>query len=457
MSAMVIWQQSLRLDHLAPSAGSPRPGGVRRAACAIVAALCHRRGAAAALVALALPALLGTAALAVDAGVYFVEQQRLQLAADAAAMGAALLLPASPTTSQLQSAALQAAQDATGGGVSGTMAAPVVNATATTVTVTLTSQADAFLTPVLKLAAPSLSARATAGLKASSSCVLALNTSEQDAIQVDNMGVITASGCGIFSNSSASCTGQCSSGAIYLNSGTLSGQSIGAVGSVNESDSGSNTMSPSSPVNGGAAKSDPFAGQTAPSPGTCNFTNASFTAWQSTPYQFTQSQNVFCGNTTIGGNGSTDEFAPGIYYVVNGNLVFNNAIITQAAGVTFVLTGSNPGSFEWTNYSSTPTAMSAPTSGPTAGILVWQTCAAGGSPSSLINDPFAGGSTLSVSGAFYMPCGELDLSNNAHLVAASGQSMSVVADVIHVTGSASIAAASGSTPASSATQVSLMQ
>ena len=413
--------------------------------------LADRRGAVGVLVALALPAMVGAAALAVDAGMYYVEQQRLQVAADAAAMGAALLLSGSPTTSELQSAALQAAQDASGSAVIGTLATPVsVSTNGTTVTVTLSSTANRFFAAALGSAAPTLSASATAGTKPGPACVLALNPSISDAIQVDNMGSITASGCGVFANSSATT-------AVYLNSGTLTGQSIGAVGGVSESNSGSNTLSPNPAMSGAAAKPNPFASQTAPSPGSCSYpSGTSFTAWQSTPYHFTQTQNVFCGNTTIGGNGSTDVFDPGIYYVVNGTLTFNNADVTSASGVTFVLTGSTPGGFKWTNYSNTPTQMSAPTSGPTAGILVWQTCGSGGSSSSLIDDPMAGGSTLEVSGDFYLPCGELDMSNDARLVAASGATMSVIADVIHVTGSAAIAAAAGGTSGAN-TAVSLLQ
>ena len=410
-----------------------------------------RRGAIAPLVAMALPAMLGAAALAVDAGTYYAEQQRLQLAADAAAIGAALLLPNSPDNGDLQAAALQAAQDATGNLVVGKLATPVtVSATATTVTVTLSSQADGFFAPALNLTAPTLTATATAGLKPGPACVLALNPSISDAIEADNMGTITANGCGIFSNSSAN-------PAVYLNSGTLSGQSLGAVGTVSESNSGSNTMSPNPPSSGGTPKADPFANRIAPTPGSCSYPSGTgFTAWKSTPYQFTGG-TVFCGNTTIGGNGSSDQFAPGVYYVVNGNLTFNNADVTQAAGVTFVLTGTSPGAFQWTNYSNTPTQMSAPTTGATAGILVWQTCGTGGSPSSLIDDPFAGGSTLDVAGAIYTPCGELDLSNNAHLNAAPNETMSVIADVIHVSGSAGIIANSGSNSSGANTAVSLLQ
>ena len=420
-----------------------------------------RRGAVAPLMALALPAVLGAAALAVDAGFDYVEQQRLQVAADAAAYGAALLLPNSPSTSDLQSAALQGAQDASASSVIGTLATPVtVSTSGTTVTVTLTSKADGFLAAALSLAAPTLTATATAGTKPGAPCVLALNPSAANAIEVDNMGSITASGCGIFSNSSASVSGQSSGGAIYLNSGTISAPSVGAVGSVNESNSGSNTLSPSDPTNNAAPQTDPYSGKTAPSPGSCNYTNMTFGSSGSAGepgYHFTQSANVFCGSTNMQGNDGPYVFDPGIYYIVNGSLTFNNVTVTQASGVTFVLTGSSPGSFEWVNNSNTTTEMSAPTSGPTAGILVWQTCGSGGSPSSLINDPFDNGSTLNVSGAIYMPCGELDLSNNAHLNAASGASMSVIADVINVTNEAGIAAASGGSSGSSASKVVLMQ
>jgi Flp pilus assembly protein TadG len=404
-------------------------------------ALADRRGAIAFIFALLLPSVVAIMALVVDVGFFYLEQQRLQIAADAAAVGAALLLPNSPTTAQLQAAALQAADDATGGTLLGTLTTPVtVNATSSSLTVTLATQSDGFFAPALQMVAPKLQAKATAGTKQSASCVLALSTASAVAIQVDNMGSITASNCGIFSNSPAS-------NSIYLNSGTISGSSVGAAGQVLLSNSGANTLSPSPAVSGGSVKADPFASMTAPTPGGCSFANGtSFTAWQSTPYHFTQSQNVFCGDTTIGGNGTTDIFDPGIYYVVNGNLTFSNATVSNVQGITFVLTGSAPGAFSWTNYSNTTTQMSAPTSGATAGILVWQACGCGSTPT----NQFAGGSTMQISGAIYTPCATLELSNDAQLTTQSGGTMTVVADVIYVTGSAGIAAAGSTTSAGNA-------
>jgi Flp pilus assembly protein TadG len=410
----------------------------------------RRRGAVAVLIAVMLPVLIAAAGLGVDTGTWQREEIRLQLATDAAAMGAGRLLAGQTASmAQFQAAAMLEAKAVSAQNWVGTLnQTPTVSVAAnwTTVTVTLTSQANSYFSPLIGFAAPALSASATSGLSVSSSaCVLALSTSAAPAIAVNNMGSITATGCGIFSDSN-------SVQAIYLNSGTLSATSIGAVGTVAKSNSGSNTLTPAG-SNGQAAQANPFSALQAPTAGACNYNNASFTAWRATAYQFTQSANVFCGNTTIGGNSSTDTFAPGIYYVVNGSLTFNNAIVTQAQGVSFVLTGSSPGAFSWTNYSGT-TPMSAPTTGATAGILVWQTCPASGSAPA---NSMAGGSTLQFTGQFYAPCGALNISNNAQLKAAPGASMGVVASTLSVVGSGGIAATSNSGPGSVPSQLALLR
>jgi hypothetical protein len=82
--------------------------------------------------------------------------------------------------------------------------------------------------------------------------VLALSPSLVNAIDVEGMGSITTSGCGIFSNSSAT-------SAIYLNSGTISGKSVGTVGGYAHSSSGANTLSPNPPTTGAVAKPNPYA------------------------------------------------------------------------------------------------------------------------------------------------------------------------------------------------------
>ncbi len=408
-----------------------------------------RRGAIAILTALMLPAMIAAGALILDGGIWMVESARLQMAADAAANGTGYLLgvaslqseTAAQQTAVFQAVALAEAQGATDNArLIGALTTPIAVSVASdwsSVTVTLTAHATSVLASVFGVSPPTLTATATDGSAPAGACVLALNTSAGDAIDANNMGVIRAKGCGIFADSTAN-------DAIYLNSGTIDGETVAAVGDFAESNSGSNTI-PEKPTDGSAPKPDPFASLTPPSATGCDFpSGTSFSAWKSTPYAFspTNNTNVFCGNTTIGGNGSSDTFAPGVYYVIDGNLVFNNASVTQASGVTFVLAGSTPGALQWTNYSNTATNMSAPTSGATAGILFWQECGSGGTSP---DNTMAGGSSLVVSGAFYAPCGKLSMSNNAQFDTASGGSMSVIANTIEAVGSAGISAAGGAT------------
>jgi Flp pilus assembly protein TadG len=405
--------------------------------------------------ALAMTALMGSAALAIDVGFLYRQEMRLQLAADAGALGAARLLPAQTTsTSTYQAAALIEVSAVAPGGVAGTIHTPVgasYTGTWTSVTITLTSTPSTFFARAVGFVPSTISASATAGatVVTPTPCVLATSKTATDAIQVDNEGSIVATGCPVFSDSNAGTS-------IYLNSGTIKGSSIGAVGGVVTSNSGSNVMSPSPGTSNAPSESDPLSYLTVPSyTNSCTAANTNVNDTSNNngqPYVLKPGQ--YCGTMTVGGNGSTDQFQPGTYVIVNGSLVFNNADVTLASGVTFVLTGSSPGSFQWTNYSNT-TAMTAPTSGALAGILVWQTCSSSGSDS---ENTFNGGGTLQVSGSIYTPCGELNLNNNAKLTAASNSYFGVVAQTIYATGSASLATstASGAT-APSTTSYTLLQ
>lgn len=428
-----------------------------------------RRGSVAIWVAVAAPTLMMTAGLGLEASAWAVAKMQATVAADAAANAGALVYGSS---SNAQTAANSAANVAEMNGIAGAASRSYVsgtqtltdgNATAkvgpgvtsasrTAVTVTVkkvvpNSFSALFGTPGSETISATSVAEvwSSAGSASTGACILALAGSTTYAVKADNMGVLTASNCSIWANSNASV-------AVYLNSGTISAPTVGAVGGISKSNSGSNTFSPwpASPYS--AAQTDPYATQAAsialPASYTCH--SAPITAWQSTTRQ--QTPGVYCGNTTFGGNGTADYFAPGIYYIVNGNLTFNNATIQPATGVSFVLLGSSPGAISYTNYSNTITQMSAPSSGTTAGILFYQGCSSTGTAP---NNTMAGGSNLSLTGGIYMPCGALNVSNNIRLNAASGATMRVVAKTIYAAGSAQINTAAV-TPAG-APQVALVQ
>lgn len=413
-----------------------------------------RRASVSLLVAVALPAMVLLAGISLDVAAWALQQTKLQHMVDAAAVAGARQAASGGTAQQNAGVAADLAElnGAAGvasrtwnaatatlsdGEVSVAVGASKVHsggtAIAVTATRTVTGPVSALLpngagTRTLVTSGTAETWSTTNTVTSTAPCVLALDGSANSAIKADNMGVITATGCGIFSNSSNATS-------IYLNSGTISGQSVGAVGGIVRSNSGSNTFSPMPGTSYAAAVGNPYGGRTVPSYGACSYTNASFSAYSPTPYAFTQARNVFCGNTTIGGNASTDTFAPGIYYVVNGNLIFNNATITQASGVSFVLTGSSPGSVQWTNYSNTNTTITPPTTGATAGIVFWQACPASGNAP---DNSMAGGSTLILGGTFYAPCGALNMSNNARLNAPSSGGMDVVVRTLYAAGSAQV-------------------
>lgn len=471
-----------------------------------------RSGAVSLWLAMAIPLFLVAGGVALNVGEAMLARQRVQLAADLAVQAGAIsygrdvdaqrAAGVAADVAELNGAASAsrswnaATKTMTAGQATVTLSAGVTDASRTAVSVTVAKPVDLAFASLMGALSRNVSATGVAeawnlpsgGGSGSGTCVLALHPSAAGAIKADNMGRIDNAGCDIFANSTAAGTGV--NAAIYLNSGTLRGKTISTPGKACLSNSGSNTVSPTIPNNscispGAAARSDPYGALALPSPsqpagcsvnatyGACcippvtgtvgsynsaqtNVVNASYTAWQATSRSFNPGNGgVFCGNTTIGGNGATDSFAPGIYYVINGNLTFTNSNIISANGVSFVLlgrNGGNPGAISWTNYSNTM-ALTAPASGPTAGIVFWQGCKADGTAPT---NTMAGGSTLTMGGAFYAKCGALSMTNNIQMNAASGATFRVVASTIYVAGSAGINAAA-SAPAATAANVALVR
>jgi Flp pilus assembly protein TadG len=416
------------------------------------------RGTVALMMAMLAAPMLGAVALGADASVWLLEQHRLQIAADAAAYAAALQLsntamqtgaPASYVT-----LATNEANAASGGGsLVGTMATPVVSVAAdySTVTVTLSSVASTYFVQMVNKAGVTLQATATAGLIPGSPCVLALNPTAAPALSVSGVGSVIAVGCGVFSDST-------SSSSLSLNTGSIIAKTVGTSGGV--ALAGLDIITPA-PTTGAAAQADPDAGNwTLPSAGACTFTNATYNYYKATPFALVP--GTYCGTTTIGGNGSTDTFAPGTY-IFTGNVSIQNATVSLGAAVTFIMMGataSTPaGSFTWSNNAAG--TLSAPPLSPAtamSGLLFWQACPNTAISGSNVNGAitFNGGSALIASGAIYAPCGSIQLSNAAQVVAAPLSSLSVVASTISVIGAASLQLLL-TTGSSGSSQVSLLQ
>ena len=431
-----------------------------------------RRGAVALMVGLALPVLIGAAGLAVDVGLWYRESARLQMAADAGAMGAAYLLQnASVQAADYLTAASTEIQGISGGHLIGTLAGPpaVSVIAGTSVTVTLSSQSDRFFTNLFSSAPVMLAASATAGLAGGAPCVLAVGTTPQTGIDVENNGSIIATGCSVFSNSATNIAcngpGAPSYDSIYVRNGTVTAKSVAAAGTACINTWNGNTQVSPAASSGAPVEVNPLA-NLAPPPatGSCQQAPSGHGTWTLQP-------GTYCGGLQIG-NASTVNFAPGVYVITDGNFTISEgSTIGTAAGVTFYLGGNTPGAIDFENYTNTSWGMSAPTSGPYAGVLFYQGAGANGTPP--VNT-IVGNSGLTLAGTVYTPYAQLQVTNNAHLTypgsptplgegqcpsvsPAPGAGLNVIAQSLDVQGSAVICAGGTTANASAQTRVVLLQ
>jgi hypothetical protein len=265
------------------------------------------KGQALVLTALCMSILLGFMGLAMDVGLAYRSKRNLQIAADAAAVAAALnyqyVFTGGNPTAAAKSAALS-------NGVANNYV--TVNASPTDgyhqgagfFEITISKPQQMFLARVLGLSSINVGARAVAGITPADSCMYVLNPSAADTFKIKGNATVTATNCGIQVNSNSP-SSFCDQGSAQIKSPYVrlaGGQDTG----------GNCNKAPSSPVYSGyAVSNDPFANKTWPSLSDCSAANGdivsassvtsttsipykSFTAGDGTTYQLTcfSSSNV---------------------------------------------------------------------------------------------------------------------------------------------------------------------
>jgi hypothetical protein len=238
-----------------------------------------------------------------------------------------------------------------------------------------------------------ISARATAAISgtAPGACIYILSPNASHAFSITGTSILSASGCGIYDNSSnaaafyASGSPTVTSSVILVNGGT--------------SISGSSTVNPT-PTTGAGGVADPLASLPAPAVGACNSLTSGGGGYSlSSSQTATLNPGVYCGGISVAGN-SRATLNPGTYILNGGGLSVVNSAQLSGAGVTFFNTAK-------TGYTAGPVTstgnavvnLSAPTSGAYEGILFYQdrtiTYAAANS--------FANSASGTTSGTFYFP------------------------------------------------------
>jgi hypothetical protein len=212
--------------------------------------------------------------------------------------------------------------------------------------------------------------------------------------------------------------------------------SIQVVGGVSKS--GNATLSPAA-TTGVAALPDPLAGLALPS--TTGLTNYGAVNLSGSSNNSNNPLNPgIYSKITVSGN-AVLYLNPGVYILAGGGLTVSGNASIKGTGVTFYNTGNSSGTYGSITLSGDGTyALSAPTTGTYAGILIFQ------DRNNSHALTLSGNSTLGSNGAIYAPTAALTLSDNAEGSSSQQPTLSFVVDTMTLSGN-STANGLGTAPA----------
>ncbi|MEX2649932.1 MAG: TadG family pilus assembly protein [Alphaproteobacteria bacterium] len=379
------------------------------------------RGAVALMVALSLPVLAGFAALSVDVTYVYWEQDRLQVAADAAALAAANNIgdEDDAVEAAIEFAEANAVPDVlTDADVefghfdeatsTFTAGATPINAVRTTARRDAGSanQVQLFFARIIGFDSIDLAATAIAAATGGGeACILALDPSASASIEMSGTVDISL-GCGLATHSTHG-----SQAMKFNGTGTVDVTAICAAGGVQVS--GTFDFPNATPTEGCTPPSDPLAGLTAPpeAAGGCDHTNFKVSTNNGT---VTLSPGVYCKGIEFSGNGNDITFLPGVYVLGGGGFKASGANNDlNGDGIMFYNTtkpGSNFGDVDFSGDNTV--TFSAPMTGDYAGVLFFQDPSSASAAAS-VKFKIAGTVETNFDGAVYFPDHEIDWSGTA--------------------------------------------
>lgn len=370
-----------------------------------------RHGSALTVAAILIPALMGTAGLAMDGAHWHQQKRQTQSIADAAAIAGAYARLDGSTDDEVEAVVLAEAirngyETAPGNSISiSTPGAVQQGDKLPLLEVTLRRQARLYvLSAVFEDAAIPISAASLSGTRAlGTQCVVAL--SENAARAIEFTGNTTADvGCGVSSNSD-------SSDSLYIGgSAILRANPAQAFGDIAIEGSGQlDSQFPPMPFS--PRVGDPFSTLSSPSGPACDAgsLSGSLTVDDGTPLADSNGDGLItlCGDVTMSGQVALDAAT---YVIRNGTLSTSGNTEVTGTDVSILLTGDTPdqvGAIRLNN--NTDMTLTAPDSGPMQGILFFQDPIADTPPTTKLN----GGVDLMLNGAIYMPKGHVEFSGGA--------------------------------------------
>lgn len=376
----------------------PLPLSFRARAAAFARRLARdEAGATAAVVGLSLSALLGFAALGLDIGEWYLLRRNAQNAADSAAFSAAAAKMGGAGDVADQAKAVAANYGLVNGsaGVSVAVNTPPASGAyagdAGAVEVIVERPRPSRLSQLFLRTAGVIRARAVGRVGTpGDACAIALHaTAEASALETGSANV-RLSGCSLAVNSSSSTAFQLKGAA------SVTASSVYVVGGYSVSNNA--TLTTTNGVKTGQTPVvDPYQDVPIPPYSGCTYNAVSLSSgtYSSDP----ASPTVFCNGLTLN-SGATVTLNPGVYIIDRGDLQVNGGATLRGIGVTIVLTSSTGSNYATLHINGNSVVeLTAPTSGPTQGMVFYQDRRA---PSTGAN-VFNGGSTQSLTGALYFP------------------------------------------------------
>jgi hypothetical protein len=347
------------------------------------------------------PLLLGFAGLATDVGLWLFAHQNMQAASDSGAVSAATAYTVSTGSDlTIQASAVTSYYGLANGsnGVTVTVNRPPSSGahqgSSNAIEVIVQQPQNRFLSVLWGSSQVNAQARSVALAAGGLACVLALDGTAAGAITAQGNTNVALNACSLFSNSN-SATSITDGG-----SATVSAYSVGSVGGISGAASMSTTLGVTT---GDAPLPDPYANTNFPSFSGCDAHN--FTAKTTV----TINPGVYCGGIALNANANVT-LNPGTYYLDQGSLSVNGGAVLTGDGVTLVFTSSKGNNYATATINGGATVnLSAPTSGPLAGIIMFGDRAMPLGNSFKLN----GGSNQSFSGAVYLPQGATEYAGGA--------------------------------------------
>jgi hypothetical protein len=404
-------------------------------------------GATAVVIGIMSPIIIGGMALGGETGYWYYTKNKLQHAADVAAYSAGVRKRVGESGKPLQQAALQVA---TASGfvpamdyskpnpVAGNLAVndPPADGTykdkSEAVQVRLFETKPRLLSSIFSKEPVKIEASAVAMIigtaGGSPACVLALSEDKSKAVEVTGNTSVTLNGCSVAANS-------VQPDAYYMPNSTadLTADCISTVGgaSIKDPSSGLLDLKTCSSAQEHAPKTlDPYADVAEPQYSGCDRTSSSVQGTITPrPDPVYGGIYVFCAGVNFTGNTS---FGKGLYIVKGGNMTASSKYKITGEGVTFFFAGNTVAQLS----GQADLVLSAPTTGPLAGILFFSERCDPSAPATC-NEVFQieGGSDSNIRGAVYLPGSAIEFRGNS---TATNDCLQLIADKITFTGNSTL-------------------